>query len=83
MMKMVMKRGLVFFVLVALVFGVLGMTACGNKEPQGIDRVETGSQSQGIDTDGKTTNGSSTESKVADVANQFIMSIINKDYDKT
>lgn len=83
MMKMVMKRGLVFFVLVALVFGVLGMTACGNKEPQGIDRVETSSQSQGTDTDGKVTDDSSTESKVADIANQFVMSIINKDYDKT
>lgn len=82
-MKMVMKRGLVSFVLVALIFGVLGMTACGKGEPQGIDRVETGFQSQGTDTDGKTTDGSSTESKVADVANQFVMSIINKDYDKT
>lgn len=82
-MKMIMKRGLVFFVLVALILGVLGMTACGKGEPQGIDRVETDSQNQGTDTDGKTTNGSSTESKVADIANQFVMSIINKDYDKT
>ena len=80
MMKMVMKRGLVFVVLVALVFGVLGMTACGKGEPQGIDRVETGSKSQN---QGTNTDGSSTESKVADVANQFVMSIINKDYDKT
>ena len=82
-MKMIMKRGLVFFVLVALILGVLGMTACGKGEPQGIDRVETDSQNQGTDTDGKTTNGSSTESRVADIANQFVMSIINKDYDKT
>ena len=80
MMKMGMKRGLVFVVLVALVFGVLGMTACGKGEPQGIDRVETGSKSQN---QGTNTDGSSTESKVADVANQFVMSIINKDYDKT
>ena len=80
MLKMVMKRGLVFVVLVALVFGVLGMTACGKGEPQGIDRVETGSKSQN---QGTNTDGSSTESKVADVANQFVMSIINKDYDKT
>ena len=80
MMKMVMKRGLVFVVLVVLVFGVLGMTACGKGEPQGIDRVETGSKSQN---QGANTDGSSTESKVADVANQFVMSIINKDYDKT
>lgn len=77
---MVMKRGLVFVVLVALVFGVLGMTACGKGEPQGIDRVETGSKSQN---QGTNTDGPSTESKVADVANQFVMSIINKDYDKT